>query len=59
MRNGKGSLIGMLVLGCSMLAGGCIDAISEGAAAGINDGIAEVITNFILDAAAGFQPDED
>ena len=59
MRNRKGSLIGLFVLGCSMLAGGCVDALGEGVAAGLSDGIAAVIEGIIADAAAGLGDDED
>lgn len=53
MRDRKGSLAGLLVLGCSLLTGGCVDALGEGAAAGLSDGIAAVIEGIIADATAG------
>lgn len=55
MRDRKGSLIGLLVLGCAMLTGGCVRALSEGAAAGLSDGIAALIEDIIAAAAAGFR----
>lgn len=55
MRDRKGSLVGLLILGCAMLTGGCVRALSEGAAAGLSDGIAALIEDIIAAAAAGFR----
>jgi len=57
MRYRNGLLAGMLVLGCSLLAGGCVDAVGKGAATGLSDGIAAVIEGFITNVAAALRGD--
>ena len=59
MRNRKRGLIGLLLVGLGVASGGCIDAVPEGFAAGVADGIATVIEGFITDAAAGATGDEE
>jgi len=59
MRNRNGLLAGVLILGCSLLAGGCVDALGKGAATGLSDGIAAVIEGFITNAAASLRGDGD
>jgi hypothetical protein len=52
MRKLRTSLVGLFVVAGSSLAGGCVDAIGDGAATGLADGIAAVIENWIIDAVA-------
>ena len=53
MRKHSKSWIGLWALGCSALNGGCVDAVTEGVAAGLNAGIAAVVENLIATAAEG------
>ena len=49
----KASLFGLLVLGCSVLAAGCVDAFSQGAAAGLYDAMATLVYDAIATAVTG------
>ncbi len=40
MKSRKIFWMGLLVLGCSLPAGGCVDAIADGAAVGLRDSVA-------------------
>ena len=59
MRKREGSLFGLLVLGCSMLAGGCVDAFSQGLAAGLYDAMSTLVEDAIANAAAGIADARD
>lgn len=52
MQKRKLPLIGLLVLGSPLMAGGCIDAFTEGAARGVSEGVAQIVAT-IFESALG------
>jgi hypothetical protein len=58
MRSLKSRVAGFVILGSALFSGGCIDAVGDGFAAGVNDGIATVIADLIIGASEGLGGDE-
>lgn len=58
MRNSRGWVLSLLVAGCSMLSVGCVDALVDGVARGVNNGLQSVVEDLVLAMANAFLPGE-
>ncbi len=53
MRERISSVAVWSLLGCVLFAGGCLDALGEGITAGLRDGLASIVEDFIAGSAGG------
>ena len=53
MRQRISSVAVWSLLGCAFLAGGCVDALGEGIADGLRDGLATIVEDFIAESIGG------
>ena len=56
MKDRKGWMVSVLVLGCALFSGGCVDAIVDGVALGVTSGIEAAVQNVITNAAETLLP---